>query len=83
MQTTAEFIRKDRDVARITGSRTPSTPAAQCGRPQLAIGVAALDTRNTAVDASPDVYGIVHDLPEVMTSAPRRAVASVVSCEGR
>jgi hypothetical protein len=58
-------------------ARSPVTDAIavcrQRRRPHMAIGVAALDTRNTAVDASPDVYGIVHDLPEIMTSAPRRA----------
>jgi hypothetical protein len=35
---------------------------------QLSVVVAAVDTRNEAVDASPEVNGVVHDLPtEMMT----------------
>ena len=34
---------------------------------QLAVVLAAVDTRDEAVDASPDVDGIVRDLPEMMT----------------
>jgi hypothetical protein len=35
-------------------------------RKQLPVVVAAVDTRDEAVDASPDVDGIVHDLPGMM-----------------
>jgi hypothetical protein len=43
-------------------------------RKQLTVIVAAVDTRDEAVDASPDVDGIVHDLPVMNDAAcsPRR-----------
>jgi hypothetical protein len=40
---------------------------------------AAVDTREEAVDASPDVDGIVHDLPEMMT--PHRCRGARVARE--
>jgi hypothetical protein len=39
----------------------------RAARQQLAVVVAAVDTRDDAVDASPDANGIVHDLPEMMS----------------
>jgi hypothetical protein len=38
----------------------------RAARQQLAVVVAAVDTRDDAVDASPDANGIVHDLPEII-----------------
>ena len=38
------------------------------GCQQLSVVVAATDICDEAVDASPDVNGIVHDLPEMMTA---------------
>jgi hypothetical protein len=43
------------------------------GCQQLSVVVAAVDTRDEAVDASPDVNGIVHHLPEIMTPDRRRS----------
>jgi hypothetical protein len=40
---------------------------------QLSVVVAPVDTRDEAVDASPDVNGIVHHLPEIMTPDRRRS----------
>jgi hypothetical protein len=42
------------------------------GCQKLSLIVAAVDTRDEAVDASPDVNGIVHDLPVMMTPDRRR-----------
>jgi hypothetical protein len=44
----------------------------RAARQQLAVVVAAIDTRDEAVDAAPDVDGVVHDLPAMMTSDARR-----------
>jgi len=41
-------------------------------RKQLPVVVAAVDTRDEVVDASPDVDGIVHDLPVMMMPHHRR-----------
>jgi hypothetical protein len=41
--------------------------------PAVSVVVAAVDTRDEAVDALPDVNGIVHDLPEIMTPDRRRS----------
>ena len=38
----------------------------RAARQQLTGVVAAVDTRDDAVDASPDANGIVHDLPEII-----------------
>jgi hypothetical protein len=43
------------------------------GCQQLAVVVAAVDARDEAVDALPDVNGIVHDLWEIMTPYRRRS----------
>jgi len=43
------------------------------GCQQLSVIVAAADTRDEAVDASPDVNGIVHGPPEIMTPDRRRS----------
>ena len=38
----------------------------RAARQQLAVVVAAVNTRDDAVDASPDANGIAHDLPEII-----------------
>jgi hypothetical protein len=49
---------------------------------QLAVVVAAVDTRDEAVDASPDVNGIVHGPPGMMTPDVRRGTPAFACPRG-